>query len=883
MSDTSPSRVPRLRPAVMDARERLKLGRARCREQHDGGAPGSDVSARLTELLDAIVLDLYEASLAELESRGVECDVALVAHGGYGRRDVAPYSDVDLMLLCDPAAHVAAAELAKHLSRNICDAGLSLGFSLRRPAEACSLAVKDAQILTSLAESRFLAGNRRLFDTFQQRLARATRRRRRWLINAIVDARQAERHQYGETAYLLEPNIKRSRGGLRDLQFIRWIGFARYGCSDLTRLCQLGILTHLDHQRLTRAHEFLLRIRNEMHFQAAKSQDVVTRDEQVRLARRFGYRDLSSLLPVERFMRDYFEHTGEIRYVSANFLASARIRSRFIAAIAALFSHRVEGDFLIGPVHIRATRRGLEKVRSHLADVLRLMELANLYDKRIDHGTWEAIRQAMSQRSSEKISSAATSRFLSLLSQPGRLAALLRRLHELRALEQILPAMHHARHLMQFNDYHKYTVDEHCIRAVEQATEFLTDPRPIGATYRELRDKRLLHLALLIHDLGKGYDDDHSEVGGLIAAEVAQRLQLSEQEADTLKFLVSRHLLMTHLALREDMLDDSVVLRLAREVGSPEVLQMLYIHSCADLSAVGPKVLNEWKLDLLTELYYRTFRHLTGDDVSQAAAREMRHRRSAVQSQVPPAHRDTWWERQIEALPTGYLLTVPPQQIHAALSRLHDLATDQVTAWHRYSSERKVSIYLVGTYESITPGIFHKLTGALTGKGLQILSAEIHTLADGLVLDRFFVEDTDYDGEPPVERTREVCEALIASLTTRAEQPPAFRRLWKSEKSVTAAKFAEMPTRIRFDDATADRHTIITIFTYDRRGLLYSISRTLFECGLVVHMAKIATYLDQVVDAFYVTDQKGSKIFDQQLRSEIRRRLTEALEPPTSP
>ena len=185
--------------------------------------------------------------------------------------------------------------------------------------------------------------------------------------------------------------------------------------------------------------------------------------------------------------------------------------------------------------------------------------------------------------------------------------------------------------------------------------------------------------------------------------------------------------------------------------------------------------------------------------------------------------------------------------------------------------------YLVGAYESVTPGIFHKLTGALTGKGLQILSAEIHTLADDLVLDRFYVEDSDFAGEPPPERTREVCDALVAALTVNADKVPVFRRLWGAQRGSAAAHFAELPTRIRFDDSTSDRFTIITIFTYDRRGLLYSITRTLFECGLVVHVAKIATHLDQVVDAFYVTNAKGQKIHSPQQLSEIRQRLTAAL------
>ncbi len=240
-----------------------------------------------------------------------------------------------------------------------------------------------------------------------------------------------------------------------------------------------------------------------------------------------------------------------------------------VAAVAPLFSHRVEDDFRVGPVHISATRKGLVKVRQDLAEVLRLMDLANMYHKRIDHPTWEAIRTEMAQRPVQEISEQAVARFLSLMSQPGRLGDLLRRLHQLRVLEQIIPAMQHARYLMQFNDYHKYTVDEHSIRAVEAATTFLHDPRALGNAYRDLRKKRLLHLALLIHDLGKGYDDDHSEVGALIAVETGRRLNLSESDAETLRFLVGKHLLMSHMAFREDTHDESVVLRLRAKWARP--------------------------------------------------------------------------------------------------------------------------------------------------------------------------------------------------------------------------------------------------------------------------------------------------------------------------
>jgi [protein-PII] uridylyltransferase len=862
------------------ARERLAAGRAKLQEQHDRGSPGIQVCAHLTDLLDEVVLSLYESALEQAGHGELASEVALVPNGGYGRRDVAPYSDVDLMLLSTRAGQDRAAQVARFLTRDICDAGLQLGFNLRTIKEACQWGMKDAKIFTSLAESRFLAGNERLFEKYMERYRAATQRRWRFLVASITKSRKEERQQYGETAYLLQPNVKRSRGGLRDVQMVRWIGFTRYGVSDLEDLGRAGALTAVDRRRLVQAYEFLLKLRNELHFYAGKSQDLVNREEQVRLADRYGYQPLNSLLPVERFMRDYYEQTGEIRYISANFLASARARNRLSAAVAPLFSHRVEDDFRVGPIHISATRKGLEKVRRDLAEVLRLMDLANMYQKRIDHRTWEAIHTAMADRPVTEVSDRAAHRFLSLLSQPGRLGDLLRRLHQLRVLEQIIPAMQHARCLMQFNDYHKYTVDEHSINAVEAATNFLHDRRAIGDAYRDLRDKRLLHLALLIHDLGKGYDDDHSEVGALIAVETARRLQLSEGDAETLRFLVGKHLIMSHMAFREDMHDDKVILRLAREVGSTDVLQMLYILSAADLAAVGPKVLNDWKLELLTDLYFRTRSHLTGEQASYSASQEADQRREAVRQLAGHVAAGDWWDKQIAALPTGYLLSVSPRRIFDVLSQLQQSEADDAIAWSTYSRERKVSAYLVGTHEAVTPGIFHKLTGALTGKGLQILSAEIHTLADGLVLDRFYVEDPDFTDEPPAERTQEVCDALVRSLTVDAEKSPVFRRLWGASDRSKVAELAEMPTRVRFDDSTSDQFTIITVFAYDRRGLLYSIAQTLFDLGLEVHVAKIGTFVDQAVDAFYVTDTHGKKIYSQRRRNEIRERLEQALSLP---
>jgi len=862
---------PNLRPAVLAARDKLRKSREKLRNLHASGAPGIQVSSYLTDLIDAVCLDLYQTALADLGGNERESHLALVAHGGYGRRDVAPFSDVDLMLLLEPGSETHVRPVAQRLTQDICDAGLALGFSLRTPREACSLALSDATVFTSLAESRFLAGHEPLFARFLERLRRMAARHSRNLMGAIEEARHEERQNYGETNFLLMPNIKRSLGGLRDIQLVRWLGFARYGNADPEVLESLDAISPEDRRRLRRAQEFLLRLRNELHFHSNRAQDVLDRDEQVRLAKLYGYRGDEGLLPVEQFMREYFHHTSEVHYAVTHFLATAKARVGVRSVFDSLMSHNVEGDFRVGPITISATPRGMMRLRCDLVHVLRLMDLANLYDKVIEHRTWEAIRESVEEHAALALTREVADRFLSLISQPGRLGDLLRRLHQLRVLEQIIPGMSHARCLLQFNEFHKYTVDEHSIRAVEEAVRFFDDPGTVGEAYRGLRNKRLLHLALLIHDLGKGNPEDHSEVGARLAEETARRLGLPDREAEVLRFLVRRHLAMSELAQFRDVYDPDVVVGFAVEVGSPEVLQMLYVMTCADWAAVGPGVLTAWKLDLLTQLYLNARRHLTGETTAGAADTAQEERRAELRRLArETGAADEWWKAQLDALPPACLFAGSPRAIVAELQRLRQLTRQDAAAWAQYHPERRAVEYSVGTYEDITPGIFHRLTGVLTSQRLEILSADIHTLADGLVLDRFYVQDRDFAGQPPPSRLDEVCGKLIESLRKPTGQPPKFPTLWGTRSGSRGSHRHRPPPQVRIDNATSDRFTILDIFAADRTGLLYTITRRLYELGLSVHKAKIGSHLDQAVDVFYVTDDAGQKIGDEQRLTEIR-------------
>ncbi len=861
---------------VLAARERLAERLAQIERYHRRITRGSVVCAQIADVRDEIVLDLFDAALEDSGDPGQEIrrHVALVPHGGYGRRDVSPASDLDLMLLCDRSVAGRMGKVAQRLWRDRCDVGLVVGHSVRSVDEACRLAADDAETLTSLIEARFLAGSVSLFCRFWQRFCRLVRRSAGRLVTAIERARFEERMRFGETAYLLEPHVKRSHGGLRDIQMVRWLGMIGFGTPEPEELVSLGAITAQECTALNQAADFLLRVRNEMHFHAGRCQDVLSRWEQLRLAELFQYQASSGMLPVEHFMRHYFRHTKEVGRI-ANRLQQQVVRpSRWARLATRWFGRRIGRGFVVGRWGLAATEQARKRVQQGLAGAMELVDLASAHGTPIAAETWDLV-QRRSERLPEQPDPESCRRFLAVLGRPALLGELLAQLHDTGLLECFIPAFRHAHGLLQFNQYHKYTVDEHCLRAVEKATELADDPGPLGQAYRNLPRKHVLHLALLVHDLGKGYPEDHSRVGRRIAVETAERLGLDEHDTRDLKFLVRKHLLMNHLAFRREIAEEQTPVQLAVEVASPELLGMLYALTAADLAAVGPGIWNSWKAELLTDLYQRTMQHLTDEADVPGWDQYAEQRRQKVCMWLGDKQHDRWFARQVEQLPATYLHSTPPVQIAADLRLLHRLAPGNAEARGEYRPETKTVEFTVATNEAVVPGIFHRLTGALTSYGLEILSAQINTLAEGFVVDRFQVMDPDYSGPPPKARIEAVCRSLVASLKQPAGTRMSFRRTWQSDHRHPTSP--EAHSRVEIHNSVSAQYTVIDVFAVDRPGLLYSVTRTLYELGLSVARAKIGTYLDQVVDVFYVTDNQGRKIEQAEQIDQIRNRLLQAI------
>ena len=853
------------------------------RHRLESGASGAEVVTGLAELVDGLIVGRYRNALRQSEEAVLEAgsqQCCLMALGGYGRRELSPYSDIDVMFLYRPAAADAVSLVSRQVLHHLWDLGFQVGYSTRTIQDCLELAPTDLTIRTSMMEARFLAGSPQLFQEFHRRyfrqvVGRGTDR----FLQQKMEERRREYEKFGETVYLLEPNVKKSKGGLRDLHVLQWAGMARYQAATIQELADRGILSRQDFLALVEAREFLWRTRAFLHYGAGMAQEILTFDEQVRLAERFGFRDRPNLLAVEQFMQQYYRHTMGLHEASVRFVDRCRTVPVWRRLTRLLPSPKVEGCFIVTGSSLTVPAGLRNKVLGSSELLLRLFELAGSRHLTIDIDLLDEIHRYVDGLPEEAFRTAAVSRiFRKILAGPGAVAATLEAMHRAHLLEKIIPVFATVRGLMQFNQYHKYTVDEHSLLAVSRAEALAGETGILGEVGREIRRKDLLHLAVLLHDLGKGREEDHSEVGRVIAEETAARLGYDEQETRSLVFLVHQHLLMSHTAFRRDPYDEKVLLAFARAVGTPEVLRKLLILTAADIAAVGPGVLTKWKESLLIELYLRTLPEVSGErDGAAGAERLAQLAREVAQYSGRDLTDPAWIESQLSRFPLRYVYGTAPKRIAAHLGAVKRLTSGGVLVDGTFNETLGTCEYTVVTHNDLTPGLFSKIAGVMAAMGLQILDAQIITREDGVVVDTFQVADPDYAGPPPGERRIAIAASLedvlkgtesVEDLVARSGRLSAVRRLPTSRQ----------PTEIQIDNETSDRFTILDVFADDKQGLLYVITHAIFRLGLSVHAARISTRLDQVVDVFYVSDRSGGKITEPVRLEAIRTTIKEELD-----
>ncbi len=866
-------------------RDLVDAGRESLRRRHEEGAAGREIVRSYSRLLIQATSSLFEALLVEA---GAPEGMALAGIGGFGRLELAPYSDVDLLLIHDGLEEGVVAKVAEPLFRTLWDAKIEIGASVRTPEECARIAAEDHTARTALLDCRYLGGDRAIYERLERKvlvdLGRA-------LVDELVVAKTEElrkrRERFGGSVHLLEPNLKQSPGGLRDLQAALWIARARFHAGGLSDLVALQIFPRREVERLKEAREFLWRARNQLHYLAGRKEDHLTFHWQEEVARTLGYRDREPEgLAVEQFMRDYYLAAASLRRLADELIERcappragaplagdrplpADLRSRSgIASAGASASVRAAGEEAL---FLRGGRLALADGASLSMDpslFVRLFTTAEALDVDLEGATRDRIREEASRideatRCDPALSAALRAAFRQL----GR-GDWLRSMHREGVLGALLPEFGRITAKHQHDVYHVYTVDTHSILAMQRLGDLrhgaLADEEPkLSLVARELPRPLALSLGVLLHDAGKGMGGDHSLRSAELVRQVCARLGVGEVEAADAEFLVREHLAMSHVSQRRDLSDPELIEDFATRMGNRERLDMLFVLTYVDIASVGPTTWTEWKGRLLLELHQKTAAALTGwsqahpscDDL-EASQRGSPSTRGAAQREAlsargaDPGRIDAFLAR----MPRRYFAFADPDDAFRSL-RVLELGAKRPLATAIRDSGNETSLTLSARDR---PGLLSSIAGVLTAHRIDILRADVFSTHDGRALDVFVLRGPD-GGR--VERgrwrgARRDLQRILAGESTAEELLARLRR----SPGLPPRHLPAVATKVKLDDRSSRRFTVVDVFAPDRRGLLHAVTAALHQASLSISVARITTEGDRAIDSFYVCDHAGRKI-----------------------
>ncbi len=835
-----------------------------------------------SHLTDGIVQTVFEIATRRLHPLPNPTEgerLSLVAVGGYGRGEMAPHSDVDLLFLTPWKITPWAESVIESMLYMLWDLRLKVGHSSRTLNDCIRLGREDYTIRTALLEHRYIAGDRALAEELDQRL---------WdelfsgtaadFIEAKLAERSERHRKQGGQRYMVEPNVKEGKGGLRDLQSLFWITKYIYRVDDVAELVPLGVFREEELRRFAQAENFLWAVRCHLHMIAGRAQDQLTFDLQVEVAARMGYRDQGGRRAVEHFMQDYFRHATRVGELTRIFLTALEANhTKPEPRLLRLFRRRPK---LKPGYAIAQNRLTVADEAQFLADKLNLLRL---FEEALRTGLLihpDAMRLVSANLhlidDEMRADPEATRIFLDLLLKHGNPERALRRMNELGVLSAFIPEFEPIMAMMQFNMYHHYTVDEHTIQCISTLAQIergeLREELPIASGILKAGvNRRVLYVALLLHDIGKGREEDHSVLGARIARKVATRLGLRPDEVKTVEWLVRHHLLMSDIAQKRDISDPRTVRGFAKAVKRRERLDLLTVLTVCDIRGVGPGTWNNWKAMLLRQLHADTTAVLEGGmEALGTAARASEAKkalraaladweRAAVKKEIS-RHYDDYWQGL-------------PGEAHVVFARmLRDLPENEIAIDLKPDPERDATRAAFALADH--PGIFSRLAGALALVGANVVDARTYTSKDGYATAVFWIQDGDgrpYDSSK-LKRLRQMIMKTLHGEIIARDALKSRDKLKKRERPF------RVPTVISFDNEGSDLYTIIEVDTRDRPGLLFDLTRTLANANIQIASAVIATYGVQAVDSFYVKDMFGLKLHSREKQKRLEERLRHAIE-----
>lgn len=870
------------------AREYFEAVRDELETAHWAGASGTDTVARFAACLDNLVRFLFETAIERYSRRYARTrqHCAVFALGGYGRREQCPHSDVDLLVMHSGTVTPFIETVTESLLYSLWDARLQVGHAVRNAAECVSLAAGDLTIKTALLDGRYLCGSPELAGEYEtlvrRRLATSD-------VEQFIAAKMAEassRHEkHGGSVFILEPNVKEGQGGLRDLNHALWIARVRSDAADIEALREAGVVTAREYEELAAAREFLFRTRTALHFHTRAKNEQLTFERQDAIGARFGYVAEGNNSVGDMFMRDYYHHGAVVSRTTDDIvdrLLEPPERTGLLGRLARQRSLRPGVSVAGGRLSIE--EKAIEGDPVNLISVFRDCQRLDL---RLSTRTRELVRQKVDLLTPEVAASrAAVDMFFEILRAKDGVYQTLAQMNRLGVLGRLIPEFGRLFCMVQHDYYHVYTVDEHSLVGIrelealrqgehQQKSPFLTQ------TMRDCDRPELLFLAMMFHDLGKGYGGDHDERGAIMVRDIADRLYLHEDDRAALEFLVRNHLLMSMLAQNRDIEDPSLVIDFVKEVGTAENLTLLYLLTFADMRAVGPQIWNSWKDHLLAELYRRAVEAFETGLVSETdmESRAERTRRRLVDRAAGGAER-TRLEAYLASMPTSYFLGNPDERIIDHWRLFESVGSAVFRHGVEHFPERGFSEFTICATDRL--GLFRDVVGALSSHGLNILTVRLVTSTSGWALDVFRIEHREGDVDAA---SADVWTAVAATLEGIFAGEVDSRELVHKALLGRARRVGDRlaarrgSTRVEIDNRLSREFTVVDVYAGDRPGLLFLVADAMFALGLDIHLAKISTHLTSVLDVFYVTDAGRKKIEDPARLEQIRRSIVSALDP----
>jgi len=832
-----------------------------------------EVARASSDVVDGAV----SALLANAQEKGVCRDAVVMALGGYGRREMAPQSDVDLMFLVEEGCTEQARTITDHILYPFWDSGLDVTGVTRTLGDCTDVIATDVRALTSMLDARMLAGSSGLWGGFQRMIRDCFSKRsdRAGFLERKMKERAKRLKRYGASIYLAQPNVKESEGGLRDYHTLMWALKANMMDpeADGTMEPYAGGRRALELMRSS--YSFLWRVRNALHVVDPSSKDRLAGHSQQELARLLGFSDAGDYTARQALMAEYYGRAASLHRACERALCMLRRELNPPSKLTSLVLRRRLPDGLV-KTEYGTLAMGAPEDAVDAASVMRLFAAARVMGVPVDAVTKEALDLNQGWRGAQ-FGPAEYGIVREIFADVANLDRVLDEMQECGALAEVFPEMEGQFYSVQDAGFHTYTVGVHSIKTVGQLAELSSSRSklPPAGALKLVRRPRVLALAAFLHDIGKGHGGAHESRGAEMARDIAGRLGLDGTDCADVEFLVRSHLLMSTLAFRRDIRDPSMVGRFAQSVRSQELLAMLYLLTYADLRAVGPGVWSDWKGGLLTELYQRTLAHMaTGGMTPQKRKREVGRITSAVLGRIGSASDEGLLREFLLRMPERYLFSVSPDSIAAHFMMSRDLATRPVATLTRNVPQRGCTEFSVVTGDS--PGLFAKIAGVLSANGANIVDAQLYTSRDGTAIDVLWVTDSLHRVMDDAERWSRIRLELAQAISGERELARIVGKRFVPR--IMSRGRSRRPIEVTVDNDVSAMYTVLEISADDRRGLLYNLASTMHDLGLSIDVARIATHVDQVTDVFYIKDSFGRKLDSRERVEGLKAALVKALE-----